>query len=189
MFYAIVLSPFLVGLTLWGLDRFLKTRFKRTRIKNFAFVTILFLIVASCLISIFPYQPLVPRASIISKDLPENEYLIDFRAANTIYQKEMIIFAERYAPGNLNELKISSDEVTRQQIFGFTNSSFSSTHIWYTPFSPNMTLEWDLCLLHKSDKAGPFSEKPEYRTDEIVNRLLSKGNIVYDNGESFILEK
>lgn len=183
IFYAMMLSPFLVGLALWRLDKTLTTIFRNGRKKNVAFASIMFILFCLCLIQVFSYQPMVPRANILSKDLSEDEYLLDLGMVNTIYQKEMISHAERYSPFNA---KIASDRTTRFQIYGLTNASFSSKHIWYSPLEhPN--LEWNLFLLHIDEIAGPFNEKAEYRSKERISEFLETGNAIYHNGMSVIM--
>jgi hypothetical protein len=38
-----------------------------------------------------------------------------------------------------------------------------------------------------SDKAAPFNEKAEHHTPEEINTLRSNENVIYDNGESFVM--
>ena len=181
--YAIPLCSPLAGLTLWRVNRFLRS--PKIKIRNFAFASFLFVLVSCCLIQFFRCQPLVPRASVLSIDLPENEYTVDIRMMNTIYQIEMISFAERHS----SKGRIASDFITRDQMWGFSGPSFFSRHIWHSPLIPNpdKNLEWDLLLLHTVE-GGVLSEKAEYRTRErIENIRLEAGILIYDNGESFIL--
>lgn len=181
--YAMPLCAFLVGLTLWRLNKFLNSISVKPRIGNLAFASFLFILVSSCLIQFYRYQPLVPRSNVLSRDLPENEYLVYFGVVNTIYQIEMISFAEMHFYNG----SIASDVTTRYQIYGFSNPSFFSRHIWHSPLKPNQNLKWDLFLLHTVE-AGHLSEPAEYRTEERIENLrLEAGNIIYDNGESFII--
>ena len=183
--YMMPLCVFLVGLTLWRFNKFLNGISVKLIIRNLAFASFLFVVVSSCLIQFYHCQPLVPRSNVLSKDMPENEYLVYIGRVNTIYQIEMISFAEMHSHNG----RIASDYATRYQIHGFSSPSFFSRHIWYSPLIPNpdQNLKWDLFLLH-TIKAGPFSEPAEYRTKErIENFRLKAGNVIYDNGESFIL--
>ena len=178
--FAIVLSPFLVGLFLWHINEY----FNGSKIGSSLIVALLFLCVSISLIQIFPYQPIVPRANVLSQDLPANEYVYDFRSVNTVYQEEMIFFAERFSP---NDARVASDVVSRWQINGFANDTFISRHIYRSPLQ-YANLTWDLFLLHYDGKAGPLNEQVEYRTNERLTELKDTlGNVVYDNGESFII--
>lgn len=182
--YVMPLCVPLAGLTLWQLKGFLGHISSKV-VRNMAFALFLFVLIFMCLIQFFPYQPLIPKADVLSKDLPENEYIIDLGRINTVYQKEMISFAERHS----SNARITSDKVTMAQMYGFSNHSFFSRHTWHSPLIPNQDkdLLWDLFLLHTS-KAGPFQEKVEYRTNEkIENHRFKAGNTIYDNGESFII--
>ena len=181
--YAMPLCAFLVGLTLWRLNKFLHDISVKSKIRNLAFSSFLFILVSSCLIQFYCYQPLVPRSNVVSRDLPENEYLVYVGVVNTIYQIKMISFAETHSYDG----RIASDKVTRYQIFGFSDPTFFFRHIWWSPLETNQNLKWDLFLLHTVE-AGPLSELAEYRTREKIENLrLEAGNIIYDNGESFIL--
>jgi hypothetical protein len=181
--YAIVLSPFLVGLFLWHLSN----HFGRFRFGSALVVLVLFSCISVSLIQIFPLQPISPRADVLSSDLPSNEYIFDFRLVNTVYQKKMILFAESFSSGTAN---VAADIVTRWQIQGFADSSFAGRVIYDSPLVvPN--LSWDLFLLHYDGKAGPLNEKVENRTNERLATLKDDlgNNVIYDNGESFVLAK
>ena len=185
--YSIPFCIFFTGLVLWRLNTILGNVFSRIEIRNLAFASVLFLLFSFSLIQFFRYQPLIPKASVLEKDLPENEYLVDIQLVNTVYQREMISFAEKHS----SIAKIASDRVTRWQIYGFSNHSFYSRHIWHSPLEPSQdqSLEWDLFLLH-TRKAGPFGEQVEYRTTQRIENLRTEaGNLIYDNGESFIISQ
>jgi len=188
--YAMLFSPFFAGIFLWHVSELLKTTVKKKWFSTLIVALILFVCILISIVQIFPYQPLVPRANVLSQNLPENEYISDFRMVNTIYQQEMILFAEKFSP---KEAIVTSDTVTRWQIFGFANENFSSRYIWYNPLQPhinNENAQWNLFLLHYLGRAGPLSEKVEYRTKEVINNLRNTlGNTIYDNGESFIISK
>lgn len=183
--YSIPFCIFFIGLVLWRLNMFLGNIFSRITVRNLAFASMLFVLISFSLIQFFPCQPFIPKASVLAKDLPENEYLVEVQLINTVYQKEVISFAEKY----YSKGRIASDVVTRWQIDGFSDRSFYSRLVWHNPLEPNQNQrsEWDLFLLH-TRKAGPFNERVEYRTMERIEHLRREaGNLVYDNGESFII--
>ena len=180
--YALPLCVFLVGLSLWRLDNFLKIVFVKPRIRKLIFASLLFALVSLSWIQFYHYQPLVPRSNVLSPDLPNNEYIFYYGIVNTIYQKDMISFAEKHSYNS----SIASDEVTRYQTRGFSSPSFFSRHVFFSPLERE-DLKWDLFLLHTL-RAGHLNEKAEYRTREIIERVrLEAGNVIYDNGESFII--
>lgn len=185
--YLIPFCIFLIGFVLWRLNISLGNVFSRIELRNLTLASLLFVLVSLSLISFFPCQPLVPRASVLGKDFSENDYLVETNLVNTVYQKEMISFADVHS----SEARIASDVVTRWQIRGFSSRSFSSRHIFFSPLEPHLDreLEWELFLLH-TRKAGPFNEQVEYRTTEIIENLRTEaGNLIYDNGESFIISQ
>ena len=177
---SIVLSPFLVGLFLWHINE----HFSGSRLGSALIALLLFSCISISLIEIFPYQPIVPKANVLSQDLPANEYIFDYRSLNTVYQEDMILFAQRYSSNNT---RVASDVVTRWQIYGFADDIFINKHIYQSPLE-SQDLSWDMFLLHYDGKAGPLNEKVEYRTNERLTELKDTlGNVVYDNGESFII--
>lgn len=180
--YAMVLSPFLVGLLLWHLSHY----FGRYRFGSAIVVLVLLSCISVSLIQIFPFQPIVPRANVLSPDLPENEYIFDYRMVNTVYQERIILFAESFSS---NSTIVASDIVTRWQIGGFANDTFANRVVYDSPLMVQ-NLSWDLCLLHYDGKAGPLNEPVENRTSaELDEAKNSWGNVIYDNGQSFIIAR
>jgi len=184
--YAIVFSPFLVGLFLWCLDKKLIHIFHKKNSRVFLNSIVVFLIITISLIQVFPYQPMIPRAAVLSEDLPKDEYVTNRNRVNTIYQEKMVSFGGKYYDGYA---RIASDRVTRWQIRGFANESFYNNHIYYSPLDTNEVLRWNIFLLHYGNKSGSMGEKVEYRTVEKIESFKVISNIVYDNRESFILHK
>jgi hypothetical protein len=182
IYYMMVLSPFLVGLLLWHLGHY----FSRYRFGSALVVLVLFSCISVSLIQIFPFQPIVPRANVMSPDLPENEYIFDYRLVNTVYQENMILFAESFSS---NRTMVASDIVTGWQIRGFANYAFANRVISDSPLTVQ-NLSWNLFLLHYDGKAGSLNEPVENRTSERLTELKGTlGNAVYDNGQSFIIAR
>jgi hypothetical protein len=180
--YGMVLSPFLVGLFLWYLHGY----FSRHRLGSAVVALLLFSCISISLVQLFPYQPIAPTANVLSTNLPINEYVYDFRSVNTVYQESMILFAESFST---NSTIVAADTVTRWQIIGFANDAFIDRTLYYSPLNVQ-NLDWDLFLLHYDGKAGPLNEVVENRTNEILTGLKnSLKDVVYDNGESFIIAR
>jgi len=176
--YSNLLSPFFIGLSLYGLVKFLRVHIKRTTVRNISFTLFLFTLFVPLLFANFTPQTILPKNN-------ENEYIVDYRSVNTVYQTSMIRFAESHYPKGS---KIASDTVTAWQIFGLTGTSFNSGYSWHNPLYENSS-ESGMILLHYSGKSGPLNEKLEYRTRTKLDEFkFNLGNqIVYDNGESFII--
>jgi hypothetical protein len=190
--YILSLSPFLIGLSLWSIDRF-SEKIAKSNWKRLIFLfAVIFSIIAISLVQIYPYQPLMPSANVISKTYPTSEYLFDVSDVNTIYQVSMINFADKYSP---TDLRITSDLSTSWQIAGFASENFSNHQIGfgYSPFLTNLTaigLNWDICLTHYDGKAGPLNEYIGNRTRSAIDEFrVNSGDAVYDNGESFIINR
>ena len=179
--YSMIFQPFFIGLVLWLL---LKSFASRT-LKSVLPVVFLFLTISISLIQIFPYQPMVPRANVLSKELPASDYLADLREVNTLCNIAAITFAEYHSTTGT---RIASDIVTRWQIYGFTSEAFNNGHIWYSPLETT-TPNWDIFILHYDGTAGPLKEKVENRTGQRIMMLKDTlGNVVYDGGGCFIIE-
>jgi len=183
LYYGIPWCFFLIGLLLSSIDQRVRNLGSKPILAFFTFfiASMMFF----CLIQFFPPQSLVPRSSAISQSLPGDPYILDISLVNTIYQKQMISFANSYSRKGI----IIADSVTRCQCYGFSSPPFFSRIEYPSPLVSGLSqnLEWSLFLLH-STKAGPFEEKPENRTDPIIQSLLlNSGNLVYNNGESYIL--
>jgi hypothetical protein len=179
--YLLVLIPFLAGFGLWRIH--MPSPFgKFHALTAFAYSLVVFSLISVSLLQIFPCQPLVPKT--------DGVYVVDYRAANTIYQRSMINFAEHYSKTGL---KIASDSITSWQIFGLTNSSFYTDNlgqiyptIYEDPLTQNQT-EANLILLHYGGISGRLNEPVEFRKPEMINMIRSPKSTVYDNGESFVL--
>jgi hypothetical protein len=173
---------FLMGLILSRINFSLRrvTPIARTALLS----SLLVVLVLLCLIQVYPYQPLVPRANVLSTTLPSNDYIVDLNLVNTVYQRYMISFAANHSRAG----PIVADIVSRDQSYGFSDPSFFSRIEYPSPLYPeNQNMPWDLYLLHTS-KAGPFGEKVEYRTNSIIQNVRNDaGDVVYDNGASFII--
>jgi len=148
-------------------------------------------------IELYGYQPLMPPASVIAKDLPTDEP-IGYRVnVNSAYQRHMVEHAETYVPeADLpSSYLIASDWVTRNQIFGLTSYNFSSNHvILYYPFSRLLDeniikKKYDYFLIHLPGKSGAFNERAEIRTRSLISEAIYDSNVIYNNGESYMLTK
>lgn len=180
--YSIPFCSFLVGIPLTRLD---KLRVSASFIRRLVFTFFVFVLVSICLFQFFPFQPLVPRADVLSKSLPESAYIVDLTEVNTVYQREMIIFAENHS----GQDTVVSDTVTRSQLYGFSIPSFFSRFEYISILIPvsGAALKWDLIMLH-TGRGGPFIEKVEFRTENIIQHIhYAEGSIIYDNSESFIV--
>lgn len=186
--YASLLVLFFAGIALF----YIRNRLNSTIIKKTAFSALIFLLISVSLIQNFKYQPLTPSSRVLSPELPEGEYIYDFRMVNTIYKISMITFAEWHYPYSSNEKKprIASDVNTRWQIYGLTNESFYENHIYFSPLSDrDYYNKWDLFLLHYGERSGSLYEKAEYRTRDRVEKIRLSESVIYDNGEAFILAR
>ena len=168
------------------------TLFRLNQTTNHIKATILIVLFLTTLatVELHRCQPLMPSATSISKDLPKNEPIVYVNDVNSIYQRSMISHAEEFTP---KEALIACDRVTQNQIRGLTNYDFSRTSLaYYYPLSrllDNSSLEkkYDYFLIHLPGKSGSFHERAEIRTRSLVIGSLYDSNILYTNGESFIL--
>lgn len=158
---------------------------KKTRNKLVPILLIGIFLVFST-IELYRCQLLVPSASSLSKDLPDDEPIVYVNAINTVYKRHMILHAERFFPYGKT---IASDGTTEIQLIGLTNINFSKAHIKYYPLSKEEELTFDFFLIHLPGKSGAFKEKAEFRTKSLISSYIynSKYNIIYTNSEAYIL--
>ncbi len=171
------ISPVLIGLSLMTLFFYFKSKIDGLLVSKIIRVFFLIILLVPIILNLFIYQPMVP--------IENNEYIVDYRSVNTIYQSDMINFAEdHYVKG----LKIGSDPVTLWQMAGLTGTRFFSGYAYIDPLTEDYS-KVDLILLHYLGISGPLNERLEYRTPDKLNLIkISLGNnIIYDNGESFII--
>ena len=203
MGYAVALSPFFVGVTLWYIHKWNKVAWTLT------FLTILFL----SLMQVFPYQPIVPKADALGsfrniESIPSgydsrersgvdkrndssaptaketnsafentrrNEPILYLHTVTTNYNKNLLFFAEKYIK---EETKILSDRVIKDLAYRFWGDVFFKSHqIGFNPSPATMPLdsgEWEVYLLHYAGFAGPLSEPVEFRSRAEINRIISE---------------
>ncbi len=135
-------------------------------------------------IQVFPYQPLAPRSDPLSSASPLDDYLFSLNEVNSVYQVQMIHFTS--SQGGCNQ-KVASDIVARNQIKIFGSSCLLRSHVHTSPLMSEGTVEWDLFMLHWPGPAGPLKEPVEVRDRRAIERLQNGSNLVYTNGESFVL--
>jgi len=159
----------------------------KLRSKAVPILIIVLLIVAST-VQLYKCQPLIPAASSLGNQLPSNEPIVYVNTVNTAYQRYMINHAERYLPSGT---RIATDKVTGNQIVGLASWNFSQDHKLSYPLLKETTAPYDYFLLHLPGIAGKFEEKAENRTRNVILSIIYNPdcNIVYSNGESYILDK
>jgi hypothetical protein len=81
---------------------------------------------------------------------------------------------------------MGADSVTSWQMSGLTSTSFFSGYLYLDPLTQDYS-KANMLLLHYSGIAGPLNERLEDRTKEKLYELKFGNNIIYDNGESFII--
>jgi hypothetical protein len=128
----------------------------------------------------------MPAASSLpDRNLPDNEPLRYVNIVNTVYQREMIKFAEvHFAPGT----RIAADQTTSRQLLSLTSFNFSRSFVYYYPLNPNDAfVPYDLFLIHLPGKGGAFGDPAELATKDVILSSIYQSDILYTNGESYIL--
>jgi len=160
---------------------------EKRKIRSVAVASLLAITMVLAPIQLYRCQPLIGPANVISRNLPPDEPIVYVVNVNSIYQREMIGFAEDHVRG-----RIACDAVTRNQIIGLTEIDFSRTVIWFYPFTRLLDesipeKEYDYFLIHLPGKSGAFQEQAEIRTRGLILDAINNSSIVYTNGESFVL--
>lgn len=157
---------------------------RTVRQKTWIRALVVFSLAVLATLQLYACQPLIPSANVLSKDLPTNEPIVYVNHVNSIYQRQMINFAESYVDG-----RISCDGLTENQITGLTRLDFSVAHLTrYYPLDKNQPVRtYDCFLIHLPGISGVFAEQVEMRTRVLLIETMYNSSIVYTNGESYVL--
>jgi len=148
-------------------------------------ITVVFLLVILLApFRLYKCQPLIPSANVLKKDLPASEPIVYATNVNSIYQRQMIEFTSNYVRGG-----IACDLVTREQIIGLTDFSFSVAYItgYYPLDKRQLEKRYDYFLIHLPGASGPFNEQAEMRTRDLILEAIYNSSVIYTNGESYTL--
>jgi hypothetical protein len=154
------------------------------RLRKVVLPSIVLLILLSAALGLYGCQPLIPSASILLKDLPVDQPLGYVTSVNSIYQRQMIEFAQNNVAG-----QIACDSATGDQITGLTDLNFSANHLtYYYPLDKKQPAkDYSYFLIHVPGIAGPFSNSAETRTRDMILTVINNSSNIYTNGESYIL--
>jgi len=170
---------------IFGSILFFKYKGKRgTLLRRAVFSSIIVLITLFATLGFYGCQPLMPSASVLSKDLPTDEPIGYATAVNSIYQRQMIEFSQRKLIG-----PIAYDDATGNQISGLTDFNFSVPYLTsYYPLDKKQSVkEFYYFLIHLPGIAGPFENPVETRTKDMILEAVYSSSNIYANGQSFIL--
>jgi len=176
-----IVAPIFSGIFLY----YIETKLHRRAVP----MIIVGLLIILAIVQLYKCQPLIPAASSLGNQLPSDEPIVYINLVNTVYQRYMINHAESYLPSGA---RFAVDRVTRNQIIGLTGWGFSQGHtLSYPLWEETIDRYYDYFLLHQPGISGSFQEKAENRTRNVISSIIynSDHNIVYSNGESYILHK
>jgi hypothetical protein len=179
VFFASPLFPILASAL------FFKYEGKRhSRMRRVVFSSIIMLILLFATLEFYGCQPLMPSSNVLSKDLPVDQPLGYVTTVNSIYQRQMIEFAQSNVAG-----PIGCDTTTGNQINGLTEFNFSVNYFTsYYPLDKEQPIKDYYCLLiHLPGIAGPFENPAKTRTGDLILDTIYNSSTIYTNGESFIL--
>jgi len=151
-------------------------------------ILLICLLIIVATVQLYKYQPLIPAASSLGNQLPSDEPIVYVNIVNTAYQRYMIIHAERHLPSGT---RIAADKATGIQVIGLASWDFSQDHKRSYPLLIETAAPYDYFLLHLPGISGRFMEKAENRTTNVILSIIYNPdhNIVYSNGESYILDR
>ena len=142
------------------------------------------LIILLATLQFYKCQPLIPPANVLKKNLPANEPIVYVTGVNSIYQRQMIEFVGNYVHGG-----IACDLITREQLIGLTDFSFSAAFItgYYPLDKSQLEKRYDYFLVHLPGPSGPFNEQAEMRTRDLILGAIYNSSVIYTNCESYTL--
>lgn len=177
--YMVIICPIFVGVTFSLLRKSIN--------RDSFFISLVTLVFVLSFFQYYPCQPLIPKMSLNNSS---EDHLVDVNMVNSIYQLKVIDFIENRAPtGSI----IGGDKTTLNQMHGFMNYTFVQDYVlWYSPLTESPSNDktkniYNFYVSHKPGKAGIFVEQLEFRTCDFILNLVNKKDLIYNNGESFVL--
>jgi hypothetical protein len=169
-----LLFPIFSGISIYYLSK------KKPWMRTIMFV----LLISLSTVEFFACQPLVAPANIVYKELPASVPLGYVNQVNTIYQRQVAVFAISTAEG-----RIACDEHTRNLLIGLGGYNFSTVHLAnYYPLDKSKPIqEYELFVIHMPGKSGTLGEQAKIRSPSLILDAVYDSSIVYTNGESYIL--
>ena len=159
---------------------------KKIRARKLIIGVIFFLIIFLATIEFYAAQTLVPSANVLDKELPSSVKLNYVFSVNSIYQRQMIIFAEKYLSGR----SVAAVFPITTQIIGLTNANFSLNVSSYDPLDLNLSKPYyNFLLIYTPGPAGNYAGNPNPLLNDpiLMTNYISNQTIIYTNGESYIL--
>ena len=158
--------------------------YKNSRARTLMRLVVLLSIIVLATIKFYRCQPLIPSANVLYKELPPEVPVGYVNVVNSIYQRQMINFAENHVDG-----RIAAVPPTTNQIVGLTEMNFSATNlVRYNPLDKSQPKqEYDYFLIHRPGKSGYPSMEARLRTPSLIPEVIYNSSIIYTNGESYIL--
>jgi hypothetical protein len=186
---SLVVIPFFAGPALWWLDKRLLVKILYVRwLGRLIWLLLIVLLIGVSTVQFFRCQPLVPTAKSLVPGYPD-EYVVWLHTVNTAYQQRMLSFGESHTnPETCFAIDIEGvSQFVRY--FGrqaaYRRGLDSPLH-WHKPVDANVKL----FLLHWPGRAGALGEQVEQRSIAKLSELRQTPGwgLIYDNGESFILQ-
>lgn len=136
-------------------------------------------------IELYACQPLIPSANIVYKELPKTEPIGYVGQVTSVYQRQMILFAQNYVTG-----KIAGDAMSTSQVLGSAGYKYTNEHvIYYNPLDTSQPPQkYDALFIHLAGKSGILPDNAKARSPSSILNAIYSSNVVYTNGESYILK-
>ena len=179
MLYAELLFPIFSSVFVFSVLR------KKARFRKLIVGVVFLLIIFSATIEFYGCQPLVPSANVLYTHLPSSVPLNNMGQVNSIYQRQMTIFAAKYLSG-----KVAAVFPITTQIIGLADTNFSLNVVSYDPLDSNLTKPYyDFLLINMPGPAGNYAGNPDLslNSPSLVGNYISNQTIVYTNGESYVI--
>lgn len=184
--YALLFAPIFTGILIKKIEHKLHSKL--------IFVLIISFLSIFTTLEFYRCQPLIPAANSLGKDLPEDIPLVYVNQVNTAYKRYLIYHAIQYIPSHTI---IAMDKITGNQLYGFADSNFVRDHgVIYPLFEEPLrafgkeTIEPEYFLIPFPGISGKILEQAQNRTKSHILSIIysSKFNVVYSNGESYMLQ-
>jgi hypothetical protein len=184
LYFMRLLFPVFAGLFVFQISAHARRRKVSAGILSIMILSVLLL----ATVELYCCQPLISPANVLYKDVPANVPISYVNVVNSIYQRQVIAFAENHINGI-----IAAQEPTSNQIIGLTPINYSIAHVViYYPIDktrPTMRYDYFVIQLPGISAGPPAGVQPELQSVGIIDEYIQNSSVVYTNGESYILSE
>jgi hypothetical protein len=171
--YFAAFSPFFIGITIYWL-----VQSRGYRFRNVVLAAVMLSLIFVSLVQFYPCQPLLPKISTGT----ESYYATDLRTANTIYDRSVIYFIDRYD----SRLTIAADPMTIFLIYSLSKPSIIALVTQENPIQEDIKAQLIIAAFDENAHIIPSGREALIYFQGVRNATESN-SLIYMNGKSCLL--